>query len=261
MPASGSESIRRATVLTPQWQGADGVSSYTRSTVAALATKLPVEVWSLHETGPNRERTIPAGVACRWAGGSKRRLVGWALRRALKNCGDTVFLATHLGLSPALLPVRFRGGRTAVMLLGIEAWGPLGGLDAQALRRSRLGAISHFTAEGFRRRHPAFVQQPLAVVHLCLDLPAVAAPPAPPREGFALLVARIAADERYKGHDQLLEAWPAVRAAAPEAKLLIAGDGDDRLRLEEKARAAGLSEAVRFLGRVSDVRLAELYEQ
>ena len=33
--------------------------------------------------------------------------------------------------------------------------------------------------------------------------------------------------ERYKGHDMLIEVWPIVRRSVPDARLVIAGDGDD----------------------------------
>ena len=81
-----------------------------------------------------------------------------------------------------------------------------------------------------------------------------------PRGGpFALIVGRMAAAERYKGHDLLIDLWPRVAAAVPGATLVIAGDGDDRARLETRAAACG--GPVRFVGRVSDTALADLYRE
>jgi phosphatidylinositol alpha-1,6-mannosyltransferase len=51
-----------------------------------------------------------------------------------------------------------------------------------------------------------------------------------------LMLGRMSSLERYKGHDQVLDAWPGVLAACPAARLVIVGDGDDRGRLREKAR-------------------------
>ena len=53
--------------------------------------------------------------------------------------------------------------------------------------------------------------------------------------------------------------WPRLLREAPRATLVVAGDGDDRERLEAKARALELGDRVRFLGRVSDADLAALY--
>lgn len=60
----------------------------------------------------------------------------------------------------------------------------------------------------------------------------------------------------YKGLSYLLDAMPRV---APEARLLIAGDGPMGPELREQASALGLGERVGFLGRVPDEALPALY--
>jgi glycosyltransferase involved in cell wall biosynthesis len=51
-----------------------------------------------------------------------------------------------------------------------------------------------------------------------------------------------------KGVETLIDAWPAVLAWHPRATLAIAGDGSEERQLRERASAAGLDDAVRFLG-------------
>lgn len=80
-------------------------------------------------------------------------------------------------------------------------------------------------------------------------------------EGFLLIAGRLASGERYKGHDPILEALPGLLEARPEARLVVAGGGDDRARLEAKAAALGLGGAVAFTGFVSEATLAELYRR
>ncbi len=63
-------------------------------------------------------------------------------------------------------------------------------------------------------------------------------------------VARL--EDRYKGFDVMLRALPLVRAEVPEAQWLVAGEGSLRAELEGTARAWGIDDAVRFLGRVDD---------
>lgn len=46
--------------------------------------------------------------------------------------------------------------------------------------------------------------------------------------------------ETEKGHPTLLEAWPAVLRAVPDARLLIVGEGSRRAALEEQAASLGL---------------------
>ena len=76
-----------------------------------------------------------------------------------------------------------------------------------------------------------------------------------------LTVGRIAAAERYKGHDVMLEAWPAVLRRVPDAEYWIVGDGDDRARLESQARELGIAASVRFKGSVSSQELDVCYDR
>jgi glycosyltransferase involved in cell wall biosynthesis len=71
---------------------------------------------------------------------------------------------------------------------------------------------------------------------------------------YALIVGRMNSRERYKGHDTLIDVWPAVRRAVPDARLVIAGEGDDLGRLRAKA-----GDGIEFAGRVEEPRLAALY--
>jgi glycosyltransferase involved in cell wall biosynthesis len=61
------------------------------------------------------------------------------------------------------------------------------------------------------------------------------------------------------GIEHLIEAWGSVTGRLDGAVLLIAGEGALRQELEDKAMASGLADSVRFLGRISDADLVELY--
>lgn len=67
--------------------------------------------------------------------------------------------------------------------------------------------------------------------------------------------------KRYKQVDTAIRALVLVRRTAPRARLWIAGSGDDGPRLARVARAAGVAEAVEFLGFVSEDRKVELYRR
>ena len=58
---------------------------------------------------------------------------------------------------------------------------------------------------------------------------------------------------RPKGQAMLIPAMSSIVRQWPDAKLLLVGDGDARLTLAQEAAAAGLAEAVIFLGRRDDV--------
>jgi len=70
--------------------------------------------------------------------------------------------------------------------------------------------------------------------------------------GFVLSASRL---DRAKRLDVLIEA----AALDPTLEVVVASDGPDRERLEGLARAGGVDGRVRFEGRVSEERLAELY--
>ena len=57
-----------------------------------------------------------------------------------------------------------------------------------------------------------------------------------------------------KGQETAVAAWPAVLAGAPEARLLLVGDGPLEAPLRAQAEALGLHERVIFAGRRSDVQ-------
>ena len=67
------------------------------------------------------------------------------------------------------------------------------------------------------------------------------------------IVGVVARLEPEKGHPTLLEAWPAVLRAAPDAYLLIVGEGSRRAALEVQARELRIAHRVVFTGRREDV--------
>jgi phosphatidylinositol alpha-1,6-mannosyltransferase len=207
------------------------------------------------------------------ARGSRARFVWQTWRTCLRHRPDLV-LFDLVGLARARLSVPgLAPARTAIFVHGME----LGAFDegrsarardAKLLRRADLVlANSHFSAERLGRLLPEIADR-LRVVPLCIDPDRVAlweeiehAQPAPPRARAALIVGRMWAAERGKGHDELIAAWPAVRRAVPDAELWVAGAGDDAPRLAEEARKGGVGDAVRLLGSVSDAELASLYRR
>jgi phosphatidylinositol alpha-1,6-mannosyltransferase len=73
--------------------------------------------------------------------------------------------------------------------------------------------------------------------------------------------ARLAVANRYKGHDQLVDAWPRVVASQPDAMLWIVGEGDDASRLRERISVlpAPARHQVHLLGRLDHASLLDRY--
>jgi len=151
-----------------------------------------------------------------------------------------------------------------VFIHGIEAWRPLPPTTTAVLQGAALRvANSAFTATRVAAMHPGIgpiVPCPLALSPEQLARVSATDVNAPDIGAHAVLVvARMSSGERYKGHDELLEAWPAVLKTVPDARLVFVGDGDDVVRLREKASALGIGGSVMFPGFVSDADLIGFY--
>lgn len=125
-------------------------------------------------------------------------------------------------------------------------------------RRAWFHAISDSTrddlvARGVPRERIAVVYPGVDATHYTPD---VATPRATP--GRFVYLGRL---KRYKGVELVLHALAEARKRQPELTLDIAGNGDDRPRLERLAATLGLGEAVRFLGFVDEATKLRLLRE
>ncbi len=185
-------------------------------------------------------------------GGKLRALA----RAASLNAAADIALVWHMGLAKLLPLLRTRPKSEMVFLHGVECWRPLSWLERRLLSRARcLLTNSDHTWRRFVEINPDFGSHAHRTVGLGLDLagPSRVVSEGPPA---ALIVGRMQRSEDYKGHRELVEAWPLVRASIPDAELWIAGEGDLRPVLESLS-----SPGVRFFGRVSEAEKARLMHQ
>ena len=147
-------------------------------------------------------------------------------------------LYEHRGLAlvHAALPLG-RATPYAIFLHGVEIWRPLSTHQRRAVERASFLLANSRTTVLEARRHNPWLPD-VTVVPLGVSVPH--RPRAPGSEPLAVLVGRLDPGERYKGHDEILDAWPAIRQAVPSARFVIIGDGADRPRLEARVRAEGL---------------------
>ena len=186
-----------------------------------------------------------------------------ALTRA-QTFGQTDWiLFTHLALAKIhkAAPDRLRRPY-GVFLHGIEAWKRLTAAEIDTLARAEVRiANSRFTAARVADAHPGV--GPIVTCPLALTVQPAPRPlpqPAQPFGAHAVLsVGRMSRAERYKGHDELIAAWPGVLGKVPDAHLVLAGDGDDAPRLKEKAAASGVGGRIHFTGFLPAADLDALY--
>jgi phosphatidyl-myo-inositol dimannoside synthase len=252
----------RSILVTPNLLGKDGVSTLSREVIGALPA--PSLALSLHDSA-HAEGDWSRDLELRGARGSRLRFLFDVARAMPRVTPDTLVVCSHLHLAPAARVLSWRGRRPTIVLCGIEAWVGLRPAEQWAISGGDIVAISQHTVDRFRTANPSLASIDIGVCHPGLPARphAWATTEMTPVERAvsptALIVARMSAAERYKGHDALLDVWPDLLSRHPDAVLAVAGDGDDRLRLEARAAALGLTQAVRFLGRVDDRQLDELY--
>ncbi len=189
-----------------------------------------------------------------------------AARLAQQRAAPCLLHCNHLLAAHAGLWLRRRHGlRYVVWVHGEEVTkSRFPKLAAASLRgAAAVIANSRFTAARARDlmngRGPEVHVVPLGAPPAWL----AAAPLAPADGGGApviLTVARLCRRDQYKGVDTALRAVAELQARGVAARYRIAGEGDDRPRLEALAQALGVAERVEFLGRVPDEGLMAAYD-
>ncbi len=183
-----------------------------------------------------------------------------AVRLALsKTWQPELVLIWHMSLLRLFPFFRIRSASVVLFLHGIEVWRRLDLLTRLLLPRVNLFVSnSNYTWQRFLDFHPDLTAKPQQTVYLGVDTPVhtpVAEPADPPA---VLIVSRLARGEDYKGHRELINAWPLVLQHIPNAELWIAGDGDLRPVLEQRVTARGLTQHIRFFGRISEEQKQDL---
>ncbi len=79
------------------------------------------------------------------------------------------------------------------------------------------------------------------------------------KEKRILSVGTVSRESAYKGFDTVIRALPEVLRTFPNARYVVAGEGDDIEGLKRLARDAGVEERVEFTGGIPDAELAALY--
>jgi glycosyltransferase involved in cell wall biosynthesis len=250
-------------VLAPPMGATGGIQNYTATLVRALHEIIGEEnvrmVAVPEEAAARSDGTAALGRV------TKTRFLTSAIGSAIFWRPQLV-LCAHVGISPvARLVQRLTGAPYWVMLYGIEVWGELAPAKVSALRAAqRLVAISKFTLESASARHGLEgCKSVFLAPTFSIDEPELGKNRSVAETGVqpvVLTVGRLAASERYKGHDVMLDAWPAVLREIPEAQYIIVGDGDDRSRLQARAKEMGLSSSVIFKGGVSGAELQSCYD-
>lgn len=219
---------------------------------------------------PQRHPSLPFKLSLRAAQGSSlRRFVSHWLR-SFGTASPALVICGHINLLPlAAAMAWYRKVPLWCILHGVDAWQPNHRKMVNRLlaRVDRYLIVSNYTRERFLS-WAAVEPQRCSILENAYDpqlwWPGPRSPGLEQRYGLSgkkviLTVARLASDERYKGHDQIIELLVELSLERPDLRYLIVGDGDDRERLQQKSLQLGLKQQVIFAGYVPDAEKADYY--
>jgi len=256
-------------LTTDAYGGHGGIALYNRDIVQALAEITEVdEVVVIPRNMPLAPEPIPGKIRfLQEATGGKANYIRTAMREARKNYA--LVICGHINLLPlAVLLNLYIRAPLALMVYGIDVWQSpyrlarrwLAGVDAiwsiSAITRDRMNAWARLPESKYILLPNAIHLERYGMDRKSADLLKRYKP-----EGGKLIMtlARLPGAERYKGVDEVLEVMPGLLHKEPALKYLVAGDGDDRPRLEAKARSLGLADHIIFTGMVQESEKADLF--
>jgi phosphatidylinositol alpha-1,6-mannosyltransferase len=250
--------------------GFGGIARYNRDLLSALAAADDIEsITILPRRTPDSLEGLPqkawqaAPIFNRFAYSIAALELARALpKRSVIFCGHILMVPLAAALS------RFTGAFLWLQVHGDDAWpAPLWHVRWGAERSDLVTSVSRYTRD--RMIADWWKGDPARIRVLPNTVDDEFQPGPKPKELIArhglagkkvlLTVSRIAVTDHYKGHDRVIAALPAILQHHPEAVYVIAGDGDGAPRLNALVGKLGLTEHVRFVGRVPAGELVDHY--
>lgn len=248
-------------VLTSEMQTSGGIQRYTRHLLRSL-----VEINGSSSVQAVSVRAQPSDSPRRL---SLREKAAFALRSSYRAATfrPHLVICNHVGLARvAVLLKQLCGVPYIVVAHGVEVWGDVRRrlFDEAAM----VVSVSRFTARVLAEKHRVD-ERKIALLPPAIEpdlfKQASQADEIIERHRLRgkrvlLTVARMMANEQYKGHDVVIRSLVEARQAIPNLVYVIVGDGDDRSRLERLVRELGLGNAVIFAGAVEERQLPAYYQ-
>lgn len=261
--------LRILALVTDAFGAGGGIAQYNRDLLGALdATDSVEEIVVLPRSGSPTPGSLPGKVRLLEPRIGKLAWAWATVRAAWTGRPFDVVFCGHLFSAPvAALAARIVRAPLWLQLHGIEAWDrPRPLLRIAAEQAWQVTAVSRFT----RRKFLAWANCSPESVKVLPNTVEERFSPGPRNPSLQhrydlagkqvlLTVSRLATSERYKGHDLVMQALALLRPKWPDLVYVIAGDGDDRSRLQALAARLGVAESTRFVGYVDESDLPDLY--
>lgn len=242
---SGTPALRILLSTQTLAPGNGGVGAVARMAAMALAPRHHLEAIACQDDAGGSI----AGIAVRGFGNRRLAFAAANLRECLRA---THVIYDHAGTARAHFDVPLASRPYAVWLHGWEVWHEPRADYLRALRGARLVLAN--SAYTVARAGSALDGVRVTVCEL--GTLADEAPGDTPMAGppTVLLLGRV--DDMFaKGHDILIDIWPAVLAAVPDARLVFVGGGPALGRLQTLVAASPARQAIEVAGFVPDEAL------
>ena len=210
----------------------------------------------------------------------EKNFTGFGIRRWMftRKCvsegmKNDMVIMSHVNLLPVGYLIKLFSPKTKLILIahGIEVWEPFKGFKKKMLFKcDKIISVSKYTKDVLVRIN-GFPGENISVLNNCLD-PFLEKPIEKEKENYLLeryrlkkndivlmTLTRLAAKERYKGYDMVIESLKKLSLSHPRIKYLIVGryDDEEKERLDKIIAESGLRQQVIFAGFVPDNELAD----
>ena len=254
-------------LVTDAYGGYGGIAQYNRDFLSAVRTDERIGRLDVFPRLASQNEAAPEGILNHQARHQKLSYTLGVGAKTLHVKPDLIFNGHiyHSVLSAYL--ARWSGAKMISQLHGTEIWGEVSPKFINALDRSDLVlCVSRDTQERYRTLSKTpedksfLLPNTVGDVFRPADRHAARAKFGLEDEFAILTVGRIDPKKNgYKGHDRIIRALPKLRQQDRVIVYLIAGEGDDRARLERLASELGVEDQVRFLGKVPFEDLPDAY--
>lgn len=262
--------MRTLILTTDAYGGNGGIALYNRDLADALIAMPEVEEVAVVPRNIHFPPIdVPARVSFHEGGASGKFAFLRTVFAVTRDHFDLV-ICGHINLLPVavILSIKLRAP-LVLLVYGIDVWKqPASWLTSRLLACvDAVWSISRVTRDRMMT-WSGLPEERFAVLPNAIHLGRYGMAPRRPelmdRYGLAgrkvmLTLGRLSASERYKGVDEVLDAMPELLTLQSDLVYLIAGDGDDRSRLEAKAQQLGLADRVVFAGFVQEWEKADFY--
>jgi phosphatidyl-myo-inositol dimannoside synthase len=218
------------------------------------AGRVTASALSLNEQEPSAGVALSMSVAH----GARMKYVWRAQTAALTH---SHFIYDFVGMARAHCRVPLLRRPFLTWIHGIEVWeGTRPDRIAWARRANVLVSNSAYTRDRAQRLHGGFAHARVCWLATETDdlPPSHLGASGPPT---VLLIGRFDAGGGYKGHRELVECWPKVVSAVPDARLLFVGRGPGMPVIQELAARSTAGSHIEFRGFVPEEELGSLWAE